>query len=224
MKFLLTVLCLLVLHTTNAQVRIGIEAGEQFTLLSPKNDLGLSSGGSFVPSGGISIQIGSGSFDHIVDAPLGKAFTLETGLFLTNFKYRKTNIQVYDIPSGNDLGIVNTHNLSYLHIPLNYIHKFKTGKNRIVLGTGFFGAFNIAEKITLKTNFPQLNANNAAIIGTKGPNNVVAGVQLKLGIESGKLYTYIYGQRTLTNLFEKGSRDVSFKGYIFGARIGWFLR
>ncbi|MBL7728625.1 MAG: hypothetical protein JNM68_13100 [Dinghuibacter sp.] len=219
-----TAICLALLHTATAQVRVGIEVGEQYTLLNPSKSLGLNSGGSFVPTAGLSLQIGSGTFDFIMDAPMGKPFYLETGVFLTNFKYQNSNIQVYDIPSGNDLGVVKTHNLSYLQVPINFLRKFKAGKNQVLLGTGFFGAFNVGERITLKTPLPQFNTNNAAIIGTKGANSVVGGVNLKFGVELGKLYTFLYAQRLMTNVFEKGASGTSWKGYIFGARLGYLLR
>lgn len=223
MKFLVTAVCLVLLHTAGAQVRVGLEAGGQFTFLSPRKDLGINSGSAVVPAGGISLQIGSGSFDHIMDAPLGKAFFLETGLFLTNFKYQNTNVQVYNTETGNDLGRVKTHNLTYLHIPVNYLRKFKAGKGRIIVGGGFFGAFNIAEKITLE-NSPQITTENAAVIGTKGPNNLVAGLTTKFGVESGKMYSYLFFQRTMTSIFEKNNGGSAWHGYMAGLRLGWMIK
>jgi hypothetical protein len=221
MKQFLSFAFLFLSFGTPAQVRVGIEAGTQLNILRASNNVGFEYRSAFTPVGGIGIQIPSSSFDYLAATPTGNAFTLETGLHLTNFKYRETNIQAYDKPTGNDLGSIKEHNLTYLYVPLNYLRKFKAGKSRIVLGGGFSGAFNIAEKISLQQPF---NASNAAVIGTNGSNKIVGGLSAQLGIESKKIYSRLSFQRIMTHIFERKNKDLSWKGYMIGLRLGYFIR
>jgi Outer membrane protein beta-barrel domain len=221
MKRLISFAFILLAFATEAQVRVGIEAGTQLTILRIRPSQALSFSSAFTPAGGISIQIPSSTFDHIVESPLGNAFILETGLHFSNFKYQNTNIQAYDKPTGNDLGNIKEHNLTYLYIPINYLRKFKAGKARFVLGGGFFGAFNIAERISLEQPF---NANNATVIGTKGANKIIGGLTTALGFEAKKIYSNLSFQRIMTNLFQRENKNQSWKGYIISLQLGYFIR
>ena len=212
MKGLLLSILVLFAISLNAQVRVGLTAGGQFTLLSPQSDLGLRSGGSFVPSGGI-----------IADIRADRSFYIESGLIAYNFKYQNTNIEAYDQVTGNDLGEVSSHNLTYIQLPVNFLVKAPSGKSRLVAGGGIFAAINITDNLRLKQ---PLGTANAVIIGTDGINPVIVGVTTKVGLESGKIAASFQFQRILNNIYKRpnAGQPLTWRGFSLGVQLAYYIR
>lgn len=195
--------------SSNAQVRVGAMAGVNF---SDINNLDL-----VTTSRQTNLQAGL-----MTDLRLSKsAFHILAQALYAPMGYAKSNLHVTDA-LGNDIGIISSHRIGYIQVPVYLLYKGNDEKVKINAGLGPFISFKTGDKMEVIVNG---NSNNIILlpIGVKKVNNVLTGIGLNLGFELGALMISLQYKQSFSDIYENRFGDTKWKINSFGLSLGYFF-
>lgn len=158
-------------YTANAQTKVGLRAGVNFSNLNHENELGKKTTTQSVPG----IQIGL-----TADVPLAGSFYLQPGLLYAKRGFKEE--------AGGTLGYGNNFEVKadYFEVPVTFLFKPELGNGKLLMGAGPYVGFGTGGNWTSDS---QVIVQGDIMIGNKGDL-----IFRNDGFEGGNLESYNYGR------------------------------
>lgn len=210
MKKILILLFFIIPFITSAQVKLGLTAGYHFSNIGRYDLTENHSIGNF--------SIGPIAEYRFNQSPL----YLNGQVVYTTFGYGESNLLAAD-KSGNILGNIDLHRISYIHIPVHLVYGAESKSMLIKGGIGPFVAFQVGDKLKIQGG-DIFRGGVASPLYTKGINPVLYGATFQVGIQWTSVVINFHFNQSLNGIYENQSAvGPKRKIAAYGISISYFI-
>jgi hypothetical protein len=209
LKRIICSLSILIWLSSSAQVRVGVLAGPHSSDINNR-DLVTTKRLTSIHAGVMAdFSIAKSDlhlFSRVLYAPMG---------------YGKSDFPVVDA-IGNQYGIINSHRIGYVQLPLYILYGTNGSKVNVSGGLGPFIAFKTGDKMELIANGTSTNAKYLPA-GVERINSSFTGIGFYIGVEWSSILLSFEVQQSLVDIYKNQVGDNKWKVNSFGLSLGYFF-